>query len=63
MKTVGDRHPHFEFLCLLSSKCSHNIFGSEHIQYILEHLSGNRYGNKLLEVSSAKLLLVRKHCC
>ncbi|KAK9993628.1 hypothetical protein SO802_023331 [Lithocarpus litseifolius] len=57
LKTVGDRHPHFEFLSSLSSKCSHNIFGSEHIQCILEHLSGNRYGTKLLEASSAKLLL------
>ncbi|KAK4572835.1 hypothetical protein RGQ29_031022 [Quercus rubra] len=57
LKTVGDRHPHFEFLSSLSSKCSHNIFGSEHIQCILEHLSDNRYGTKLLEASSAKLLL------
>ncbi|XP_075648967.1 sister chromatid cohesion protein PDS5 homolog B isoform X1 [Castanea sativa] len=57
LKTVGDRHPHFEFLSSLSSKCSHNIFGSEHIQCILEHLSGDRYGTKLLEASSAKLLL------
>ncbi|KAF5450729.1 hypothetical protein F2P56_031056 [Juglans regia] len=57
LKTLGDRHPLFEFLRSLSSKSSYNIFGSEHVQCILDHLSCNRSGNRLLEASSAKLLL------
>ncbi|KAG7980769.1 hypothetical protein I3843_05G200200 [Carya illinoinensis] len=57
LKILGDRHPLFEFLRSLSSKCSYNIFGSEHVHCILDHLSCNRSGNRLLEASSAKLLL------
>ncbi|XP_062146859.1 sister chromatid cohesion protein PDS5 homolog B isoform X2 [Alnus glutinosa] len=57
LKTIGGRHPQYEFLCSLSSKCSYNIFGSDHIQCILDYLSSNRSGNKLLEASSANLLL------
>ncbi|XP_059435125.1 sister chromatid cohesion protein PDS5 homolog B isoform X2 [Corylus avellana] len=57
LKTMGGRDPQYEFLCSLSSKCSYNIFGSEHIQCILDYLSSNRSGNKLLEASSANLLL------
>lgn len=56
---IGERHPHFEFLQSLSKKCLFNIFSSEHVRCILEHISSNRVGNKHLEVSSFDLLLVR----
>jgi sister-chromatid-cohesion protein PDS5 len=54
---IGDKHPHFEFLQLLSSKCSFNIFSPEHVQYILDHISSSGFEQHLK--ASAKLLLVR----
>lgn len=56
---IGDKHPCFEFLQLLSSKCSFNVFSSEHVRCILDQLSGNISGYGNLEASSTKLLLVR----
>uniref|UniRef100_A0A5B6YQ09 Sister chromatid cohesion protein PDS5 homolog A n=1 Tax=Davidia involucrata TaxID=16924 RepID=A0A5B6YQ09_DAVIN len=57
LRKIGDRHPHFGFLRLLSSKCLFNIFSSEHVCCILNHLSSDKFGNKNLEASSVKLLL------
>lgn len=56
---MGDRHPHFGFLQLLSRKCLFSIFSSEHVQCILDQLLSDKLGNKNLEDSSLKLLLVR----
>ncbi|KAA8538477.1 hypothetical protein F0562_027977 [Nyssa sinensis] len=58
LRKIGDRHLHFGFLRLLSSKCLFNIFDSEHVRCILDHLSSDKFGNKNLEASSVKLLLV-----
>ncbi|XP_043809611.1 sister chromatid cohesion protein PDS5 homolog A isoform X1 [Manihot esculenta] len=58
LKMIGDKHPCFEFLQLLSSKCSFNVFSSEHVRCILDQLSGNISGYGNLEASSTKLLLV-----
>ncbi|KAJ6939281.1 sister chromatid cohesion protein PDS5 [Populus alba x Populus x berolinensis] len=55
LKMIGDKHPHFEFLQLLSSKCSFNIFSPEHVQYILDHISSSGFEQHLK--ASAKLLL------
>ncbi|KAL9396150.1 hypothetical protein Peur_010403 [Populus x canadensis] len=55
LKMIGDKHPHFEFLQLLSSKCSFNIFSSDHVQYILDHISSSGFEQHLK--ASAKLLL------
>ncbi|XP_012078230.1 sister chromatid cohesion protein PDS5 homolog A [Jatropha curcas] len=57
LKMIGDKHPHFEFLQLLSSKCSFNVFSSEHVCCILDLLSSKVLENGHLEASSAKLLL------
>ncbi|XP_020238238.1 sister chromatid cohesion protein PDS5 homolog A isoform X2 [Cajanus cajan] len=54
---IGDNIPNYEFLRPLLSKCSDNIFSSEHVQCILDYLSNNENGNKDLEDSSANLLL------
>ncbi|KAK7321020.1 hypothetical protein VNO77_31092 [Canavalia gladiata] len=54
---IGDSNPFNEFLRLLLSKCSSNIFSSEHVQCILNYLSNNENGNKDLENSSVNLLL------
>ncbi|KAJ8563635.1 hypothetical protein K7X08_032087 [Anisodus acutangulus] len=57
LRKIGDKNSHTEFLQLLSMKCSFNLFGSEHMRCILDHLSDDRFGNKHLEDSSVQLLL------
>ncbi|XP_012567744.1 sister chromatid cohesion protein PDS5 homolog B isoform X3 [Cicer arietinum] len=54
---IGDRNPNYEFLRSLFSKCSSNIFSSEHVQCILDYLSNSEGGFKNLEDSSLNLLL------
>ncbi|XP_058218154.1 sister chromatid cohesion protein PDS5 homolog B isoform X2 [Rhododendron vialii] len=57
LRKMGDRHPHFGFLQLLSRKCLFSIFSSEHVQCILDQLLSDKLGNKNLENSTVKLLL------
>ncbi|KAF3445662.1 hypothetical protein FNV43_RR10838 [Rhamnella rubrinervis] len=52
---IGDKHQNFEFLRTLSLKCSYNIFSSEHVNCILDHLSSS-CGSKDSEASSVRLL-------
>jgi len=59
LKKIGEKHPHFEFLEALSLKCSNSIFGSEHVHYILNHVSASRYTHNDLEGSLVNLLYVR----
>ncbi|KAK8466806.1 hypothetical protein PHAVU_008G163350 [Phaseolus vulgaris] len=60
-QTMKDKHlvmiGDYEFLRPLFSKCSSNIFGSEHVKCILDYLTNNENGNRNLEDSSANLLL------
>lgn len=56
LKLIGNKHPEFEFLQLLTSKCLY-IFDSEHVRCIVDCLSSNRYIDKHLEDSSINLLL------
>ncbi|MED6211114.1 hypothetical protein PIB30_070449 [Stylosanthes scabra] len=56
---IGDKHPYYEFLLSVFSRCSNNIFSSEHVQYILYYLLNNQNGNNHLEDSSMNLLLPR----
>ncbi|KAM5564215.1 sister chromatid cohesion protein PDS5 [Rosa sericea] len=57
LQIIGEKHEDFEFLQTLSSKCSYNIFSSEHVRCILDFLSSNTTGNKHLEASCVQLLL------
>ncbi|KAM7256072.1 hypothetical protein ACFE04_011813 [Oxalis oulophora] len=57
-KTIGEKHPNFEFLRLLSSKCLFNIFSSEHVNCILDYLLCFCTGNQQLATSSVKLIEV-----
>lgn len=57
---IGEKHQNFEFLRTLSSKCSYNIFSSEHVRCILYDVSSKSPVNKHLEAASVRLLLVRK---
>ncbi|XP_048332268.2 sister chromatid cohesion protein PDS5 homolog B isoform X1 [Ziziphus jujuba] len=54
LNMIGNKHQNLEFLRTLSLKCSHNIFSSEHVSCILDHLSSNR--NKNFEASSVRFL-------
>ncbi|KAK7275658.1 hypothetical protein RIF29_16778 [Crotalaria pallida] len=54
---IGEGSSHFEFLRSLFSKCSPNIFSSEHVNCILDYLSHDESGNDHLEASSVNLLL------
>ncbi|KAM7514857.1 hypothetical protein LguiA_004440 [Lonicera macranthoides] len=58
LRKIENKDPNAGFLELLSTKCLFNIFSMEHVQYILDHLSRDRLGNKHLGDSSIKLLLV-----
>ncbi|XP_047149337.1 sister chromatid cohesion protein PDS5 homolog B isoform X1 [Vigna umbellata] len=52
---IGGSNPTYEFLRPLFSKCSSNIFSSEHVRCILDYLTNNE--NRTLEDSSANFLL------
>ncbi|XP_027940300.1 sister chromatid cohesion protein PDS5 homolog A isoform X2 [Vigna unguiculata] len=54
---IGDSNPTYEFLRPLFSKCSSNIFSSEHVRCILDYLTNNENENRTLEDSSANFLL------
>lgn len=58
---IGVKNPNYEFLRSLFSKCSSNIFSSEHVQCILDYYLSNNEGEfKDLKGSSGNLLLVIK---
>lgn len=59
LKTIGSKHHLFEFLRILTTKCSPSIFSSEHVQYLLNQLCGSISVNAQLKAPSIKLLLVR----
>ncbi|XP_010692404.2 sister chromatid cohesion protein PDS5 homolog B isoform X2 [Beta vulgaris subsp. vulgaris] len=56
LKVIGDKHPLFEFLELLSLKCLNNIFCSEHVRYVLDCVSSNRCRDNNQEEPSFNLL-------
>ncbi|CAO2834529.1 unnamed protein product [Amaranthus hypochondriacus] len=57
LKDIGNKNPLFEFLELLSLKCSNNIFCSDDVRYILNNISGNRCRDNHQKESSFNLLL------
>ncbi|XP_023523391.1 sister chromatid cohesion protein PDS5 homolog A-like isoform X2 [Cucurbita pepo subsp. pepo] len=57
LRMIGSKHPHFEILKSLSSKCSYNLFSTEHVRFVLDCILSNRLANKHLEASAGKLLL------
>ncbi|CAL9241015.1 unnamed protein product [Arabidopsis halleri] len=58
LNMFGAKHSLFEFLRILSTKCSPNIFSSEHVQCLLNQLCGSTSVNTQLKAPSIKLLLV-----
>ncbi|XP_010063388.2 sister chromatid cohesion protein PDS5 homolog A [Eucalyptus grandis] len=63
VKKIRDRHPHVDFLRLLSAKCIFSIFSSEYVQNILDYLSSGKFGGRHLEASSIKLLMAIVRYC
>lgn len=57
LRMIGSKQPHFEFLKSLSSKCSYNLFSTEHIHFALDCILSDRLGNRHLEGPTGKLLL------
>ncbi|XP_045822500.1 sister chromatid cohesion protein PDS5 homolog B-like isoform X1 [Trifolium pratense] len=54
---IGDKNPNYEFFRSLFSKCSSNIFSSEHVKCSLNYLSNDKCIFKDLEDSVGNLLL------
>ncbi|KAI3464509.1 hypothetical protein Pfo_021172 [Paulownia fortunei] len=57
LRELGDQKALSEFFHLLSQKCSFNIFGSEHVHYILDCLSSDEAEKKHLKNYQVQLLL------
>ncbi|KAJ0024548.1 hypothetical protein Pint_08187 [Pistacia integerrima] len=57
LKLIGDKHPDFEFLQLLSSRCLY-IFDSDHVRCIVDGLSSNRFRDNQLEAAFNLLLAI-----
>ncbi|EPS65437.1 hypothetical protein M569_09341 [Genlisea aurea] len=58
VKEFGDQHELSEFFHLLSTKCSYNIFGLKHVDYIVDSLLHDDARANHLRNSSVHLLLV-----
>ncbi|XP_076919857.1 sister chromatid cohesion protein PDS5 homolog B-like [Bidens hawaiensis] len=48
----------FEFLQSLATKCSLNIFSSDHVKCILDHLSEDKFGQSNLKKACVSLLMI-----
>ncbi|XXG74106.1 hypothetical protein AAC387_Pa07g2909 [Persea americana] len=58
LERVGKKHPNYDFLRLLSAKCSYTLFNAEHVQCILlDVLSEQTARKKNLQTASIDLLL------
>lgn len=51
------KHPHHDFLRLLSNKCLFNIFGSDNVSYLLHLLTSGTYADEPEKDSCVNLLL------
>lgn len=59
MKRIGEKHPQYEFMKILATKCSYVFFGREHVQVIMKELSAYKEsGTKDLVTASLSLLVV-----
>ncbi|KAJ0629705.1 putative sister chromatid cohesion protein Pds5 [Helianthus annuus] len=58
VKKIKDLHTDFEFLQLLATKCSFNLFSSDHVRCILDNLSENKFGQATLKKACVALLMI-----
>ncbi|KAK1422159.1 hypothetical protein QVD17_25081 [Tagetes erecta] len=58
VRKITDMNTDFEFLQSLSTKCSFNIFSSDHVRCILDHLSEDKFGQGNLKKACVALLMI-----
>lgn len=58
LRNIKDMHSNFEFLQSLVTKCSFNIFSSDHVSCILYHLSEGNFREANLKNACVTLLLI-----
>ncbi|KAF3792702.1 Sister chromatid cohesion PDS5-like protein A [Nymphaea thermarum] len=64
LKRIGSRHPQYEFLRILSAKCSNTLFNAEHVNFIILYcLSNNAQETKALVASAIDLLWTVVNIC
>ncbi|KAI7739411.1 hypothetical protein M8C21_010754 [Ambrosia artemisiifolia] len=58
VRKIKDLHTDVEFLQLLATKCSFNLFSSDHVRCILDNLSENKFGQGNLKKACVALLMI-----
>lgn len=58
LERLGDKHPQYEFIKTLASKCSYRLFGKEHVQELLKEIAVNKLAGKDELIQSGMNLLV-----
>ncbi|KAI3761075.1 hypothetical protein L1987_51482 [Smallanthus sonchifolius] len=58
VRKIKDMRTDFEFLQSLATKCSFNIFSSDHVRCILDHLSEDKFGQGNLKKAGVALLMM-----
>ncbi|XP_031473421.1 sister chromatid cohesion protein PDS5 homolog B isoform X2 [Nymphaea colorata] len=63
LKRIGSRHPQYEFLRILSAKCSNTLFNAEHVNLIILYCLSNNAQAKALVASAIDLLWTVVNIC
>ncbi|KAI3777313.1 hypothetical protein L1987_47113 [Smallanthus sonchifolius] len=58
VRKITDMRTDFDFLQSLATKCSFNIFSSDHVRCILDHLSEDKFGQGNLKKACVALLMI-----
>jgi hypothetical protein len=62
LKRIGEKHPQYDFMMVLATKCSYLLFGREHVRAILKEISAFKSSeSKDLAATSLDLLVVSTH--
>ncbi|CAM6002851.1 unnamed protein product, partial [Sphagnum balticum] len=64
LKRIGEKHPQYDFMMVLATKCSYLLFGREHVRAILKEISAFKSSeSKDLAATSLDLLVdVATYC-
>eukprot|EP00249_Psilotum_nudum_P024915 c29322_g1_i2 orf=363-5285(-) len=63
LRRLGDKHPQYEFMMILATKCSYMLFGKEHVHALLNEITLNKVAGKedLLKASMGLLVEFAGH--
>lgn len=63
LKRIGEKHPQYEFMKILGTKCSYILFGKEHLKALLGQIDQTRASGKekMLEASMGLLVVFTSH--